>query len=157
MAAKSKKTVKKAKQAAKKSPAKKTAKPATKKTAKPAAKKPAAKATASKAKLQAVPSLRKNYDNVLTPLDDRILVAIDGAASMTAGGLYIPDSAADRPSRGQVLAKGRGRRNKKGQIRPLDVQVGDKVLYAAFSGTKITVGGDELLILREDEVLGIVT
>lgn len=159
-----KKTAPVKKAAAKKASPKKMTKPAAKKAvakkaAKPIAKKAAVKTKAvAKPKLQVIkPAVRVNLDNFMTPLDDRLLVSIDGAANMTPGGLYIPDSASERPSRGQVLAKGRGKRNKKGQLRPLDVQVGDRVLFAQFAGDKISVSGEELLILREDEILGIVT
>ncbi|MGZ3721466.1 MAG: GroES family chaperonin [Bdellovibrionales bacterium] len=90
-------------------------------------------------------------------MDDRILVSPDEAPTKTAGGLIIPGMASERPSRGTVVAKGRGRRNKKGQIRPLDVNVGDRVLYAEYSGTKINFSNATVLILREEDVLGIVT
>ncbi len=95
--------------------------------------------------------------NKLSPLEDRIVVAIDGAEEKTAGGLYIPNSAGVRPNSGKVLAAGPGKRNKKGQMRPLDVSVGDKVLFPEYAGTKIEFDKDEFLVLREDEVLGIVT
>lgn len=93
----------------------------------------------------------------LTPLEDRLLVAMEAASDTSPGGLYIPESASDRPHRGRVLAAGRGRRNKKGQLRPLDVSAGDTVLFDEHAGTKITVEGNEFLILREEDVLGIVT
>ncbi len=78
-----------------------------------------------------------------------------GVSEKTAGGLFIPGTVSERPQKGEVLASGRGRRNKKGQVRPLDVKVGDTVLFPKFAGTTIEVSGEELLILREDEVLGI--
>ncbi len=95
-------------------------------------------------------------NKMITPLDDRLVVRAEAAAEMTEGGLYIPASAGDRPTRGEVLAAGRGRRGKKGQLRPLDVKVGDQVLFPEFSGTKIMIDGEELLILREEDLLGIV-
>jgi chaperonin GroES len=144
----------------KKKPVKKT-KPAAK--AKKAAPKPKAKKSAAKA-LRAIakPAAKKvkarsALNNRLTPLDDRLLVAVEGPSEKTAGGILIPGSVVDRPNRGTVLAKGRGRRNKKGSLRPLDVSEGDTVLFPEFSGTKITIDGQELLILREEDVLGIVT
>ena len=145
MAAK-KKTIKKIKKATK---AKKSAKKA-------APKKVAAKKTATKAK-PAVKTPTTNWEKHITPLDDRMIVAPEAQATMTAGGIIIPSSVNDRPVRGKVLATGRGRRNKKGQLRPLGVKVGDQVMYAEWSGTKIEVSGQEVLILREEDVLGIVT
>jgi chaperonin GroES len=93
---------------------------------------------------------------LLTPLDDRLVVAPDAASETTPGGLIIPGTVAGRPSRGRVLAKGRGKRNKKGALRPLDVSVGDRVMFTEFSGTKVTLAGTDVLILREEDVLGIV-
>lgn len=103
------------------------------------------------------PAALKIPKNLIAPLADRILVAVEGESETTAGGLYIPATASDRPHRGKVLALGPGRRNKKGQIRPLDVQTGDTVLFEEYSGTNVTIEGVECLILREEEVLGIVT
>lgn len=93
----------------------------------------------------------------ITPLEDRIIIRIAAAEERTAGGLIIPGSAADRPNRGQVVAAGPGRRSKKGKIRPLDVRVGDEILFAEYTGTPIVVEGADFLILREEDVLGIVT
>ena len=97
-----------------------------------------------------------DYQSVLQPLDDRILVAAEAAREQTDTGLYIPGSVDTRPNRGKVLAIGRGRRNKKGQVRPLAVAVGEHVMFAEGAGVKVTLAGAELLILREDEVLGLV-
>ena len=96
-----------------------------------------------------------NYSKVFSPLDDRILVDALPAETVTPGGLIIPDSAQEQQGRGLVIAVGPGKRNKKAQLRPLDVQLGDKIIYAKFSGTPIEIHGKEVLILREDEVLGI--
>lgn len=118
------------------------------------AKKVLAPATSPKTKTTAVP--KKAYAAVLKPLENRLLVTVEGASERTAGGLYIPASASvDRPTRGQVVAKGPGKRNKKGELRPLDVGVGDSILFPEFAGTKITLEGRELLILTEDDVLAI--
>jgi len=92
---------------------------------------------------------------MITPLDDRIIVAVEPAPETTAGGIIIPGSVNARPSRGTVMAKGRGRRNKKGVVRPLDVNIGDVVLFPEFAGQKIEMGSKEFLILREDEILAI--
>jgi chaperonin GroES len=91
------------------------------------------------------------------PIEDRVLIAVQEASETTAGGIIIPGNVESRPSQGTVLAKGPGRRGKKGQIRPLDVNVGDLVLFPEYAGSKIQIAGDDFLILREDELLGIVT
>lgn len=93
--------------------------------------------------------------NSFKPLDDRIIISVEQMAEKTAGGIIIPGSVSERPSRGTVLATGPGRRNKKGVVRPLDVNVGDTVLFPQYAGQKIEIGADEFLILREEEVLGI--
>lgn len=151
---------KKAKKApAKKSSVKKTAakKVAAKKTVKTAAKpKPLMKKTSSPAPRAAALAKKISIQSHLIPLDDRLLIEVEGAAQKTAGGLYIPGTVADRPNRGKVLAKGPGRRNKKGTLRPLDVSVGDQILFPQFAGQKVEMDGGEFLILREEEVLGIV-
>ncbi|MBX3022599.1 MAG: co-chaperone GroES [Bdellovibrionales bacterium] len=92
---------------------------------------------------------------MLTPLEDRILIDVEAAEEQTAGGIIIPGSVTERPTRGRVLAKGRGKRLKKGTLRPLDVNVGDFVLFPRYAGTEISLGGKDLLILREEDVLGI--
>lgn len=131
---------------------------AKKKAKKPAGKvkKPAKMMAKSTKKLAAAKTpTRAAFLKGLTPLDDRLLVRIEGASEKTAGGLYIPATVSERPQRGQVIASGRGHRNKKGKIRPLDVKVGDTVLYPKYSGTTLELGGEEFLILREDEVLAV--
>ncbi len=145
-------TVKKSKSGSKPvAVAKSAGKSATKMVAKVAAK-PAAKMTSKTA-----PSRAKAAMGLISPLEDRVIVRVDAAEEKTAGGLYIPTTVAERPNRGEVVAAGPGRRNKQGQIRPLDVNVGDNVLFPQYSGAKIFVDNQEFLILREDEVLGIVT
>lgn len=89
------------------------------------------------------------------PLNDRLLVAIEAAETKTAGGIIIPGTVSEKPFRGKVLAKGPGRRNKKGALRPLDVNVGDQIVFPQYAGTKIEISGDEFLILREEEILAI--
>lgn len=128
-------------------------KPAIAKAAKVPAKK---SAPAAKPKLSAVPH-KTSFSNWLSPLEDRIVVSVAAAAETTAGGIIIPGSVNERPSRGAVVAKGPGRRNKKGALRPLDVNVGDEVLFAEYAGTKITMESQDFLILREEDLLGIVT
>lgn len=141
----------------------KTAKTVSRAT-KPAApaKKVVAKAAAPKAKSAATPAVKTSLSSaalakVLQPLDDRLVVVVEGESEMTAGGIIIPGTVSSRPNRGRVVAKGPGKRTKKGLLRPLDVSVGDAILFPEFAGTTITVSGQELLILREDEVLGITT
>lgn len=91
----------------------------------------------------------------LRPLNDRIIVKPSSAEETTAGGIVLPDSAQEKPQEGEVLAVGPGRTLDNGQIAAMDVQVGDKVLYAKYGGTEIKIGGDEYVILRQDDVLAI--
>ena len=90
------------------------------------------------------------------PLRDRILVERVEEAEQRIGGLYIPDSAKEKPQQGKVIAAGKGRVNDKGEVFALDVKAGDTVLFGKYAGTEITIDGREYLIVREDEVLGVV-
>ncbi len=90
------------------------------------------------------------------PLYDRILVKRVEEETRSAGGIYIPDSAKEKPLRGKVLAVGAGKLLDNGQLRPLDVKEGDSVLFGKYAGTEIKVDGVEHTILREDDVLGVV-
>lgn len=149
------------KPAAKKAVVKKTApvKNAAKKTA---AKSAPVKATAMKAtpaKPFSAPTVKKvDLSNFVTPLDDRVMVQLTGAEKMTAGGLYIPDTVADVSGnlQGFVVSVGRGHRNRKGHVRPMDLKVGDKVLFSEYAGSKLKVQDQDVLILRESDVLGVV-
>ena len=90
------------------------------------------------------------------PLRDRILVErIDESEQRTVGGLIIPDTAREKPQQGRVVAIGKGRVNDKGEVFPLDVKVGETVLFGKYAGTEIKLEGKEYLIVREDEVLGV--
>jgi chaperonin GroES len=91
----------------------------------------------------------------LKPLHDRIIVEAATKEEKTASGLYLPDSAQEKPQRGQVLAVGPGKRLDSGQLAPVDVKVGDVVLYGKYGGTEVTVGGKDYVILRADDVLAI--
>jgi len=91
----------------------------------------------------------------IRPLYDRIVVKRIEQQEQMQGGLYIPDTAKEKPQEGEVVAVGKGKRLEDGKIVPLDVQVGDKILFGKYSGSDITLDGDEVLIMREDEVLGI--
>jgi len=93
----------------------------------------------------------------IRPLYDRIVVKrLDNDAEKTAGGLFIPDSAKEKPQEGEVVAAGQGKRNDEGKLIPLDVKVGDRILFGKYSGSDIKMDGNEYLIMREDEVLGVV-
>ena len=91
----------------------------------------------------------------LTPLHDRILVRRVEEAETTRGGIIIPDTAKDKPQEGEVIAVGKGKMNEEGKVHPLDVKAGDRVLFGKYSGTEIKIDGEEFLIMREEEVLGI--
>lgn len=86
----------------------------------------------------------------------RIVVKRIEQSEELQGGLYIPDSAKEKPQEGEVVAVGKGKRLEDGKVVPLDVQVGDRILFAKYSGSDIKLGGDEYLIMREDEVFGII-
>jgi len=89
------------------------------------------------------------------PLDDRLLVQRNDSATQTAGGLYLPETAKEKPVEGTVLAVGDGRLTEEGKTLPLQVKVGDRIIFGKYSGTEIKLDGEERLILREDDVLGI--
>ena len=90
------------------------------------------------------------------PLHDRVLVRRIDEDERTAGGIIIPDTAKEKPMQGEVLAVGPGARNEAGQIQPLDVKVGDRVLFGKWSGTEVKMDGQELLIMKESDIMGIV-
>ena len=90
-----------------------------------------------------------------TPLHDRILVSRVEEGETVRGGIIIPDSAKEKPMEGRVVAVGKGKSNNEGKVFPLDVKAGDKILFGKYSGTEIQIDGEELLIMREEEVLGI--
>ena len=91
-----------------------------------------------------------------TPLHDRILVRRIEEGETIRGGIIIPDSAKEKPQEGEVIAVGKGKSNDEGKVFPLDVKSGDRVLFGKYSGTEIKIDGEEYLIMREEEVLGIV-
>lgn len=92
----------------------------------------------------------------IRPLYDRIVIKrVEAEAEKTHGGLYIPDSAKEKPQEGEVVSVGKGKRLEDGKIVPLDVQPGDRILFGKYSGSEIKLEGEELIIMREDEVLGI--
>jgi chaperonin GroES len=91
----------------------------------------------------------------IRPLYDRIVVKRIEQEEQKVGGLYIPDSAKEKPQEGEVVAVGKGKRLEDGKVVPLDVQVGDRILFGKYSGSDIKLDNDEFLIMREEEVLGI--
>jgi len=91
----------------------------------------------------------------LIPLHDRIVVRRIEESETTRGGIIIPDSAKDKPQEGEVIAVGKGKSNDEGKVFPLDVKAGDRILFGKYSGTEIKFDGEEFLIMREEEVLGI--
>ena len=92
-----------------------------------------------------------------TPLHDRILVRRVEEAGTTRGGIIIPDSAKDKPQEGEVISAGKGKISEEGKVRPLDVKEGDRILFGKYSGTEIKLDGEDFIIMREEEVLGIIT
>src|SRR5882724_11247260 len=94
----------------------------------------------------------------IRPLYDRIVVKrIEEDADKTAGGLFIPDSAKEKPQQGEVVAVGKGKRADDGKLIPCDVAAGDRILFGKYSGSDIKLDGNEFLIMREDEILGVIT
>lgn len=92
----------------------------------------------------------------LRPLHDRVIVKRMEEERVSAGGIVIPDSAAEKPIRGEVLAVGNGKILENGDKRALDVQVGDKVLFGKYSGTEVKVDGEELLVMREEDIMAVI-
>ena len=90
------------------------------------------------------------------PLHDRVLVRRVDAEEKTTGGIIIPDTAKEKPQEGEVIAAGSGARNDEGKITPLDVKAGDRILFGKWSGTEVRVNGEDLLIMKESDILGIV-
>ena len=89
------------------------------------------------------------------PLHDRVLVRRVTAEEKTAGGIIIPDTAKEKPQEGEVVAVGAGTLNEKGEVRPLDVKAGDRILFGKWSGTEVKLNGEELLIMKESDIMGI--
>ena len=91
------------------------------------------------------------------PLHDRIVVKRIDAEEKTAGGIIIPDTAKEKPQQGEVIAVGPGARNEQGQLVPLDVRVGDTVLFGKWSGTEVKIDGEDLLIMKESDIMGVLS
>ena len=90
------------------------------------------------------------------PLHDRVVIKRIDAEDKTAGGIIIPDTAKEKPSQGEVVAVGPGGRDEAGRIIPIDLNVGDRVLFGKWSGTEVKIDGEELLIMKESDVMGVV-
>ena len=92
----------------------------------------------------------------IRPLHDRVIVRREEEERMSVGGIVIPDTATEKPIRGEVTAAGNGKRLDGGSVRPLDVKKGDKVLFGKYSGTEVKVDGEDLLVMREDDLMAVV-
>jgi chaperonin GroES len=92
----------------------------------------------------------------IRPLHDRVIVKRMEEERMSAGGIVIPDSATEKPVQGEVMAVGNGKKLENGETRPLDVKVGDRILFGKYSGTEVKIAGDELLVMREEDIMGVI-
>ena len=92
----------------------------------------------------------------IRPLHDRVVVRRLEAERTSAGGIVIPDTASEKPIQGEVVAVGRGKILENGEVRPLDLKAGDRVLFGKYSGTEVKLGGEELLVMREDDIMGVI-
>ncbi|PJF43028.1 MAG: co-chaperone GroES [Chloroflexota bacterium] len=93
----------------------------------------------------------------LRPLADRVVVEPIEGEEVTAGGILLPETAKEKPQQGKILAVGQGRRDEDGELIPMEVKVDDKVLYAKYAGTEVKVDGKKLLILKESDILAVIT
>ena len=91
----------------------------------------------------------------IRPLQDRLVVSRIAEEEKTKGGIIIPDTAKEKPQQGEIVAVGPGARDEKGEVQPLDVQPGDRVLFGKWSGTEVKIDGEELLIMKESDILGV--
>jgi chaperonin GroES len=92
----------------------------------------------------------------IRPLHDRVVVRRVEDERTSPGGIVIPDSAAEKPMQGEILAAGNGKIQENGDVRPLDVKVGDRVLFGKYSGTEVKVAGEDVLVMREDDIMGVI-
>ncbi|HEY4049030.1 MAG TPA: co-chaperone GroES [Acidobacteriaceae bacterium] len=102
-----------------------------------------------------MPTATASVATSFTPLHDRILVRRVEETESVRGGIIIPDTAKEKPQEGEVISVGKGKSNDEGKVFPLDVKAGDRILFGKYSGTEIKIDGEEFLIMREEEVLGI--
>ena len=91
------------------------------------------------------------------PLHDRVVVRRTDSDTKTAGGIIIPDTVQEKPMEGEVVAVGPGARDENGKVQPLDVKAGDRVLFGKWSGTEVTIDGDELIVMKESDIMGVIT
>ena len=91
------------------------------------------------------------------PLHDRVLIEVLDSSEKTAGGIIIPDTAQEKPQEGEIIAVGSGNKSEDGKVTPLDLSVGDKVLFGKWSGTEVKINGEELCIMKESDIMGIMT
>jgi len=91
----------------------------------------------------------------IVPLSDRVIVERIDALEKSAGGIYIPDTAKEKPQEGKVVAVGKGKRKEDGTLIPMDVKKGDRILFAKYAGNDVTVSGKEYIIMREEDILGV--
>jgi chaperonin GroES len=92
----------------------------------------------------------------IRPLHDRVIVKRIEEEKKSAGGIVIPDTAAEKPEQGEILAVGKGKKDDNGKLIPIDVKVGDRVLFGKYSGQTVRVKGDELLVMREEDIMGVI-
>ena len=92
----------------------------------------------------------------IRPLHDRVVVRRTEEERTSPGGIVLPDSATEKPVQGEILAVGKGKANSNGDLQPLDVKVGDTVLFGKYSGTEVKIDGEELLVMREEDIMGVV-
>ena len=92
----------------------------------------------------------------IRPLHDRVLIRRLDSDEKTAGGIIIPDTAQEKPMEGEILAAGDGTRNESGQIQALDISAGDRVLFGKWAGTEVTIDGEELIIMKESDIMGVI-
>ena len=111
---------------------------------------PSAKYGAHSAKFQ------KEVHMNIRPLHDRLVVKREAEQRKSPGGIVIPDTATEKPVFGKVIAVGKGKILESGEVRPLDLKVGDKILFGKYSGTEVKVNGEELVVMREEDVMGVV-
>ena len=92
----------------------------------------------------------------IRPLHDRVVVRRTEEEATSPGGIVLPDAAQEKPSQGEVVAVGKGKTSNSGDAIPMDVKVGDKVLFGKYSGTEVKIGGEELLVMREEDIMGVI-
>jgi chaperonin GroES len=92
----------------------------------------------------------------IRPLHDRVIVKRIEEERKSAGGIVIPDTAAEKPDQGEIVAVGKGKKDEQGKLIPLDVKVGDKILFGKYSGQTVKVKGEELLVMREEDIMGVI-